>query len=122
MGLRDPFTGLGVGDKTGKSASAAQAKSSASARISGQDQGDTPRKRTSGSPPVTGKDNQKAERQEAASTQAVERGHQVAMIEVPDEEDDTAYQQWVAKGSPIVTPIRPVAVLPTPPDSPIQIR
>ncbi len=41
--------------------------------------------------------------QETASTQAVKRGHQVAMIEVPDEEDDTAYQRWLAKGSPIVT-------------------
>ncbi len=43
------------------------------------------------------------------------------MIEVPDEDDDTAYQRWLAKGSPIVTPTRPVATLPTPPDSPIQI-
>ncbi len=43
------------------------------------------------------------------------------MIEVPDEDDDTAYQRWLAKGSPIETPTRPVARLPTPPDSPIQI-
>ncbi len=56
-----------------------------------------------------------------ASTQAVKRGHQVAMIEVPDEEDDTTYQRWLAKGSPIVTPTRPNATLPMPPDSPIQI-
>ncbi len=41
--------------------------------------------------------------QEATSAQVVERGHQVAMIEVPDKEDDTAYQRWLAKGSPIVT-------------------
>ncbi len=34
----------------------------------------------------------------------VKRGHQVAMIEVPDEDDDTAYQWWLAKGSPIVAP------------------
>ncbi len=61
------------------------------------------------------------ERKEAASAQAVKRGPQVAMIEVPDEEDDTAYQQWLTKGAPIVTPTRPVATLPTPPDSPIQI-
>ncbi len=57
----------------------------------------------------------------SASAQAVKRGHQVAMIEVPDEDDDTAYQRWLAKGSPLVTPTRPVATLPTPPDSPIQI-
>ncbi len=43
------------------------------------------------------------------------------MIEVPNEDDDTAYQRWLAKGSPIVTPTRPVATLPMPPDSPIQI-
>ncbi len=43
------------------------------------------------------------------------------MIEVPDKEDDTAYQRWLAKGSPIVTLTRPVATLPMPPDSLIQI-
>ncbi len=57
----------------------------------------------------------------SANAQAVKRGHQVAMIEVPDEDDNTAYQRWLTKGSPIVTPTRPVAMLPTPPDSPIQI-
>ncbi|SJL01318.1 uncharacterized protein ARMOST_04638 [Armillaria ostoyae] len=35
--------------------------------------------------------------QEAASAQAVNRGHSVSMIEVPDEDDDTAYQLWLAK-------------------------
>ncbi|SJL06603.1 uncharacterized protein ARMOST_09945 [Armillaria ostoyae] len=35
--------------------------------------------------------------QEAASTQAVNRGHPVSMIEVPDEEDDMAYQIWLTK-------------------------
>ncbi len=59
--------------------------------------------------------------QEAASAQVVERGHQVTMIEVPDEEDDTAYQRWIAKGSPLVTLTRPVMTLPMPPDSLIQI-
>ncbi len=49
--------------------------------------------------------------QEAASAQVVERGHQVAMIEVPDEEDDTTYQRWLAKGSPIVIPTRSVVTL-----------
>ncbi len=43
------------------------------------------------------------------------------MIEVPDEEDDTAYQQWLTKGSPIVIPTQPAMALPTPPDSPTQI-
>ncbi len=62
-----------------------------------------------------------ADEQGSASAQAVKRGHQVVMIEVPDEEDDTAYQRWMAKGSPLVTPTRPVATLPTPPDSPVQI-
>ncbi|SJL15543.1 uncharacterized protein ARMOST_19044 [Armillaria ostoyae] len=35
--------------------------------------------------------------QEAASAQAVNRGHSVSIIEVPNEEDDTAYQIWLAK-------------------------
>ncbi|SJL08318.1 uncharacterized protein ARMOST_11681 [Armillaria ostoyae] len=35
--------------------------------------------------------------QEAASIQAVNRGHPVLMVEVPDEDDDTAYQIWLAK-------------------------
>ncbi len=61
------------------------------------------------------------ERKEAASAQAVKRGPQVAMIEVPNKDDDTAYQQWLAKGSPVANPTRPVATLPTPPNSPIQI-
>ncbi len=39
-------------------------------------------------------------------------GHQVTLIEVPDKEDDTAYQRWITKGSPIVTPTQPVATLP----------
>ncbi|SJL13525.1 uncharacterized protein ARMOST_16969 [Armillaria ostoyae] len=35
--------------------------------------------------------------QEAASAQAVKRGHSVTLIEVPDKDDDTAYQIWLAK-------------------------
>ncbi|SJL10463.1 uncharacterized protein ARMOST_13849 [Armillaria ostoyae] len=35
--------------------------------------------------------------QEAASAQAVNRGHSVTCIEVPDEDDDTAFQLWLAK-------------------------
>ncbi|SJL02938.1 uncharacterized protein ARMOST_06279 [Armillaria ostoyae] len=34
---------------------------------------------------------------EAASAQAVNRGHPTTMIKVPDEDDDTAYQIWLAK-------------------------
>ncbi len=118
MGTRVPFTGLGAGDEAGKSVFMAQAKSSASARISSQDQGDTPRKRTSGSLPVTGKDDTKAGRKEAASTQAVKRGHQVTMIEVPDDEDDMSFRKWVANGSPTISPKRREIALLTPPDSP----
>ncbi len=58
------------------------------------------------------------ERKEAASAQAVNRGHTVTMIEVPDEDDDTAYRRWLKKGSPVVSPKRKSAVLPTPPESP----
>ncbi|SJL14660.1 uncharacterized protein ARMOST_18125 [Armillaria ostoyae] len=35
--------------------------------------------------------------EEAASAQAVKRGHQVTCIEIPDEDDDTAFQLWLAK-------------------------
>ncbi len=106
----------------GKSIHSAQVEPSASTRISGQDQGGPPNADTeSRLTNSSGYHGAEEDREEAASTQAVERGHQVAMIEVPDKEDDTAYQQWVAKGSPIVTPTRPVAMLPMPPDSPIQI-
>ncbi|SJL06857.1 uncharacterized protein ARMOST_10199 [Armillaria ostoyae] len=35
--------------------------------------------------------------QEAASAQAVNRGHQVTLIEVPDEDDNMAYQIWLTK-------------------------
>ncbi len=55
---------------------------------------------------------------EAASAQAVKRGHTVTMIEVPDEEDDTSYRRWVATGSPTISPKRKLAVLLTPPNSP----
>ncbi|SJK98252.1 uncharacterized protein ARMOST_01513 [Armillaria ostoyae] len=34
---------------------------------------------------------------EAASAQAVNRGHSVTCIEVPDKDDDTAFQLWLAK-------------------------
>ncbi|SJL04343.1 uncharacterized protein ARMOST_07709 [Armillaria ostoyae] len=35
--------------------------------------------------------------QGAASAQAVNRGHSVTCIEIPDEDDDTAFQIWLAK-------------------------
>ncbi len=54
---------------------------------------------------------------EAASAQAVKRGHTVTMIEVPNPEDDTAYQQWLTKGSPIVSPKRSATTLLTLPES-----
>ncbi len=58
-----------------------------------------------------------AERMEAASTQAVKRGHTVIMIEVLDEEDDTTYQQWLAGGSPIASPKQRASALLTLPES-----
>ncbi len=44
-----------------------------------------------------------AEREESAGAQAVKRGHKVQLEEVPDEEDNTSYRQWEAKGSLIVS-------------------
>ncbi len=111
------YEGQGVGDEAGKSVLMAQAKSSVSARISGQDQDDTPRKCTSGSLPATGKDDKKAGGKEPANAQAVKRGHQVTMIEVPDDEDDTSFRKWVAKGSPTTSPKPRGVMLPTPPES-----
>ncbi len=55
------------------------------------------------------------EQMEAASAQAVNRGHQVTMIKVPDAEDDTSYRKWAKRGSPMLFPIRKQAALPTPP-------
>ncbi len=101
--MQVPYQGQGVSDQAGKSVLTAQVESSVSARISGQDQDNAPRKHTSGSLPVTGKDDQKAERKEAASAQAVKRGHQVSMIEIPDNEDDMSFRKWVAKGSPTIS-------------------
>ncbi len=39
------------------------------------------------------------------------------MIEVPDEEDNTAYQRWLAKGGPIASPKQCMTALLTPPES-----
>ncbi len=110
MGTQASYEGWEVGDQTGKSIHLAQVESSVSACISGQDQDDTSRECTAGSPPMTGQDDKKAhysastcaqqmieERtaagKEAASAQAVKRGHTVTMIKVPDPNDDTAYRQ-----------------------------
>ncbi len=41
--------------------------------------------------------------QEAASSQAVNRGHKVTMVEVPNKEDDMAYQQWLAQTTKIMS-------------------
>ncbi len=134
---RDPL-GPGVTDQAGKTVRWAQVESTVSTRISGQVQDGTPEAEHSHLT-AKGQDDKKtrypastcarqatgertAAGQEAARAQAVEMGHQVTLIEVPDKEDDTAYQRWITKVSPIVTPTQPVATLPMPPDSPIQIR
>ncbi len=44
-----------------------------------------------------------AEQMEAASAQAVNRGHQVTMIEVSDEDEDVSFQRWLATGSPMIS-------------------
>ncbi len=59
--------------------------------------------------------------QEAASAQAVKRGHTVTMIEVPDPDDDTTYHQWLSKGSPTISPKARAPALPTPPESPTKM-
>ncbi len=135
MEAQASYEGREVGGDTGKSVHSAQVKPSVSARISGQDQDDASRERTAGSLLATGEDDQKtrysagtctsqtmeeriAAGKEAASAQAVNRGHTVTMIEVPDEEDDVSYQTWIAQGSPTISPIRKSVVLPTPLDSP----
>ncbi|SJL08099.1 uncharacterized protein ARMOST_11461 [Armillaria ostoyae] len=57
--------------------------------------------------------------QEAASAQAVNRGHSVSIIEVPDEDNDTAYQIWLAKERTLAIAKKgnePSSVPPTKPD------
>ncbi len=58
------------------------------------------------------------ERKEAASAQAVKRGQQVTMVEIPDEEDDTAYRRWLQKGGPDDKLKGELVAKPTSPDSP----
>ncbi len=57
------------------------------------------------------------ERKEAASAQAVKRGHTVTMVEIPDQDDDAAYRQWLKRGNPTTDPKRKPARLPTSPDT-----
>ncbi len=90
--------------RTGKSIRSAQVEPAASARICSQNQGGPSRAVTESHPDNSSGYRGAEERKEATGAQAVERRHQVAMIEVPDKEDNTAYQRWLAKGSPIVTP------------------
>ncbi len=59
MEAQASYEGRGVSDRAGKSVLMAQVESSVSAHISSQDQDDAPRERTSGSLPVTGKDDKK---------------------------------------------------------------
>ncbi len=120
MEAQASYEGRGVSDQAGKSVHSAQVESSVSACISGQDQDDAPRECTSDSPPATGMDNQKtrypvgtgapqttgeriAAGKEAASAQAVKRGHQVQVEEIPDDEDDTSFllSQKTNKNLPI---------------------
>ncbi len=56
-------------------------------------------------------DNQKAEGQEAASAQAVERGHQVTLTEVPDDEDTTSFM--MNKKANLTTPLETAVTSPT---------
>ncbi|KAK0226783.1 hypothetical protein EDD85DRAFT_958544 [Armillaria nabsnona] len=57
------------------------------------------------------KDDKKAAGQEAASAQAVERGHTVSMIEVPDEEDNTSFQRW--KKAHVIPSVEKEVISPT---------
>ncbi len=58
-----------------------------------------------------------AEREEAASTQAVNRRHLVTMIEIPDDKDDTSFQKWLASGSLTISLKQRISILPIPPKS-----
>ncbi len=87
-----------------KSVHSAQVEPSAPARISSQDQGRPPTADTgSRLTNSLGYHGAKEDRKEVASAQAMKRGPQLIMIEVPNNEDDTAYQRWLAKGSPVVS-------------------
>ncbi len=56
-------------------------------------------------------DDQKATGQEAASAQAVERGHQITLVEVPDDEDVTSFM--MNKKANLTPPLETAMTLPT---------
>ncbi len=56
-------------------------------------------------------DDQKATGQEAASAQAVERGHQVTLVEVPDDEDITSFM--MNKKANLTPPLETAVTSPT---------
>ena len=56
-------------------------------------------------------DDQKATGQETASTQAVERGHQVTLVEVPDDEDVMSFM--MNKKANLTPSLETAATLPT---------
>ncbi len=105
---------------TGKSVHLAQVKPAVPDCTYGMDWGGPSRAVTDSHPDNSSGYREAEEREEAASTQAVNRGHTVTMIEVPDEEDDTAYRQWLKRGSLMVSPKRKSVALPTPPESPTK--
>ncbi len=59
-----------------------------------------------------------AKGKEAASAQVVKRGHQVTIVEVPDEDNDISFQRWLAMGSPTISPKPCQMALLTPPETP----
>ncbi len=103
----------GAGE-TGKSVHSAQVKPAVPDRTYGMER-DGPFRAVIDSHPDNSSGYREAEeRKEAASAQAVNRGPMVTMTEIPDDDDDTAYRQWLTKQSPKRQP----AESQTPPDSP----
>ena len=82
------------------------ARSAVSAQPVAPSRGDAFEKRTSRS--TTDK---QAIGQEAASAQAVERGHQATLIEVPDNEDITSFM--MNKKANLITPLETAVTSPT---------
>ncbi len=104
--------------RAGKSVHSAQVEPAVPDRSYGMER-DGPSRAVTDSHPDNSSGYRKAEeRKEAASAQAVNRGPRVTMIEVPDQDDDVAYRQWLKRGSPPLSPKRKSAELPTPPDFP----
>ncbi|SJL16403.1 uncharacterized protein ARMOST_19927 [Armillaria ostoyae] len=103
MGInRQPSTDLEGMGQTGNSVFAVQAPPITLPRsgplMKGEDDPGIPPLKGQGRSPKGIQDAKKtAAGQEAASAQAVNRGHSVTLIKVPDEDDNTAYQIWLAK-------------------------